>query len=87
MVSPPPDGAAPLKAPISDVDPFSSDFFENPFAAHEELREAGPVVRLSRYGVWAAAGYQEVHASSTQRDAFAPGGFGAATMRRATRAS
>jgi len=62
MVSPPPDGAAPLKAPISDVDPFSSDFFENPFAAHEELREAGPVVRLSRYGVWAAAGYQEVHA-------------------------
>ncbi len=49
-------------APVSEVDPFCREFFENPFAAHEELREAGPVVRLSRYGVWAAARYQQVHA-------------------------
>ena len=49
-------------APVSQVDPFCREFFEDPFAAHEELREAGPVVRLSRYGVWAAARYQQVHA-------------------------
>jgi 4-methoxybenzoate monooxygenase (O-demethylating) len=49
-------------APVSEVDPFCRDFFENPFPAHEELREAGPVVRLSRYGVWAAARYEQVHA-------------------------
>src|SRR6516165_3888100 len=48
-------------APVSDVDPFCRDFFENPFPAHEELREAGPVVRLSRYDVWAVARYAEVH--------------------------
>jgi len=50
------------KAPVSEVDPFCREFFENPFAAHEELREAGPVVRLSRYDVWAVARYDEVHA-------------------------
>ena len=46
---------------MSEVDPFCRDFFENPFPAHEELREAGPVVRLSRYDVWAVARYAEVH--------------------------
>jgi 4-methoxybenzoate monooxygenase (O-demethylating) len=49
-------------APVSDVDPFCREFFEDPFAAHEELRQAGPVVRLSRYGVWAVARYAQVHA-------------------------
>jgi 4-methoxybenzoate monooxygenase (O-demethylating) len=47
---------------VSDVDPFCREFFENPFPAHEELREAGPAVRLARYDVWAVARYQEVHA-------------------------
>ena len=50
------------KAPVSEVDPFCREFFENPFPAYEELREAGPVVRLSRYDVWAVARYQQVHA-------------------------
>jgi 4-methoxybenzoate monooxygenase (O-demethylating) len=31
-------------APVSDVDPFSIEFFEDPFPVHESLREAGPVV-------------------------------------------
>jgi 4-methoxybenzoate monooxygenase (O-demethylating) len=47
---------------VSEVNPFCREFFENPFPAHEELREAGPVVRLSRYDVWAVARYEEVHA-------------------------
>ena len=50
-----------LRAPVSDIDPFCAEFFETPFPAHAELREAGPVVRLSRYGVWAVARYDEVH--------------------------
>ena len=52
------------KAPVSVVDPFCREFFEDPFCAHEELREAGPVVRLSRYDVWAVARYAEVQGSS-----------------------
>jgi len=53
--------AAPAGVPISDVDPFSVEFFENPHRIHEQLRETGPVVWLSRYGVFAVARYQEVH--------------------------
>lgn len=54
--------APPAPPPVSAVDPFCRDFFEDPFPAHQELREAGPAVRLSRYGVWAVARYQQVHA-------------------------
>jgi cytochrome P450 len=50
------------KAPVLEVDPFCRDFFEDPFAAHQQLREAGPVVRLSRCDVWGVARYQQVHA-------------------------
>ena len=48
--------------PVLALDPFSREFFEDPHAMHEQLREAGPVVRLSRYNVWAVARYGEVHA-------------------------
>ncbi|SDR63736.1 hypothetical protein SAMN05519103_08978 [Rhizobiales bacterium GAS113] len=47
--------------PISDVDPFSIAFFEDPHQIHAELRELGPVVFLSRYGTFALARYKEVH--------------------------
>jgi hypothetical protein len=60
--SPPSQSEAPGRTPASDVDPFAIEFFEDPFPVHESLREAGPVVWLSRYGVWAVARYQEVHA-------------------------
>jgi cytochrome P450 len=48
-------------APVSEADPFSIEFFEDPHQIHEDLREAGPVVWLSRYGCWAVARYAEVH--------------------------
>jgi 4-methoxybenzoate monooxygenase (O-demethylating) len=51
-----------VMAPVSDIDPFCRNFFENPFPVYQELRDAGPVVRLSRYGVWAVARYAQVHA-------------------------
>jgi cytochrome P450 len=53
--------AAGSKAPVLQVDPFCREFFEDPFPAYEELREAGPVTRLSWYGVWAVARYDQVH--------------------------
>jgi 4-methoxybenzoate monooxygenase (O-demethylating) len=49
------------RARVSEVDPFCREFFEDPFRAHEELREAGPVVRLQHYDVWAVARYAKVH--------------------------
>jgi len=46
--------------PISVLDPFSADYLADPYPAQEALREAGTVVRLARYDVWAVARYQEV---------------------------
>jgi cytochrome P450 len=45
---------------VSGADPFSIEFLEDPHRVHDELREAGPVVWLSRYGIWAVARYKEV---------------------------
>jgi len=51
-----------MAIPDSDVDPFCAAYFEDPYPAQHALREAGPVVRLTRYGVLAAARYAEVKA-------------------------
>jgi cytochrome P450 len=48
--------------PSSELDPFGDDFLTDPFPFHHELREAGPAVRLTRYGVWGVARYAEVNA-------------------------
>ncbi|MGA0614433.1 cytochrome P450 [Paracoccus sp. KR1-242] len=50
-----------LTLPQSDLDPFSTAFFDDPFPEHERLREAGPVVWLERYGIYGVARYAEVH--------------------------
>jgi 4-methoxybenzoate monooxygenase (O-demethylating) len=50
--------------PVSDVDPFSPAVQEDPLPMHEELREAGPVVYLRRYDVYALARYDEVRAAA-----------------------
>ncbi|HUL24557.1 MAG TPA: hypothetical protein VLW44_02140, partial [Streptosporangiaceae bacterium] len=54
-------GAGPGGAPACALDPFADGFLRDPFAFHTELREAGPVVWLERYGIWGMARYAEVH--------------------------
>ncbi|HEV7787579.1 MAG TPA: cytochrome P450 [Pseudonocardia sp.] len=51
------------RPPTSDVDPFAHDVLEDPTPMHAALREAGPVVHLTRYDVYAFARYQQVHAA------------------------
>ena len=46
--------------PVLDLDPFSTEFLSNPYRFHPRLRDAGPVVRLRRYGIWAMARHREV---------------------------
>ena len=48
--------------PHLDFDPFSIEFFADPFPTHEKLREAGPVIYLNKWGVYGVARYEQVHA-------------------------
>ncbi len=48
--------------PRSELDPFSDEFLADPFPFLDELREAGPVVHLDRYGTFAVARHDQVQA-------------------------
>ncbi|AUM16987.1 cytochrome P450 [Rhodococcus ruber] len=61
---------APTGTPISDADPFDLDVLDNPLPFQEELREAGPVVRLDRLGVFGMGRYEQVHAALTDWQSF-----------------
>lgn len=52
--------AKPGNCPISELDPFAPEFLENPYPYHHGLREAGPVVWLEKYDLFAMARYREV---------------------------
>jgi cytochrome P450 len=68
--------------PVSDADPFAHDVLKHPEPLHRALREAGPVVYLSRYDVHALARYQEVHAALVDWQRFESGaGVGLANFR------
>jgi 4-methoxybenzoate monooxygenase (O-demethylating) len=54
------DDTAPAHIPCVEVDPFSQDFFRDPYPHHETLREAGPVLWLSGYSIAASARYEPV---------------------------
>ncbi|MGJ5134786.1 cytochrome P450 [Bradyrhizobium oligotrophicum] len=54
-------GMAPL-IPHLAIDPFSYEFFDDPYPAHQEMREAGPVIHLDAWNVYGVARYAEVYA-------------------------
>jgi cytochrome P450 len=69
--------------PTTDADPFAAEHLERPEPLHRALRAAGPVVVLSRYGVYALARHREVHAALVDWQRFRSGaGVGLADFRR-----
>jgi 4-methoxybenzoate monooxygenase (O-demethylating) len=54
-----------IDRPVSSIDPFSHAFLRDPYPHHQTLREAGPVVWLAHYGIWAMARHQEVRDALT----------------------
>lgn len=56
--------------PSTDVDPFSPEVLEDPLPMQAALREAGPVVHLSRYGIYGTARYEQVHAALVDWQSF-----------------
>lgn len=66
-----------------DLDPFSHEFLSDPYPFHEQIREAGAVVRLSHYGIWATARHGEVFTALTDPETFCSGaGVGLADFRK-----
>lgn len=66
-----------LTIPSFDLDPFSDDLLTAPYAYYRELRDAGPVVHLSKYDVFGVARYADVKRvmkdNTTFRSAAGPG--------------
>jgi 4-methoxybenzoate monooxygenase (O-demethylating) len=56
--------------PDTDADPFGDSILEDPSDFHRMLRDAGPVVFLKRYGVYAMGRYQQVHAALSDWQSF-----------------
>ena len=57
-------------AAVSSIDPFDDAFLADPYPFHERLREAGPVVWLERYGIFASARHAEVQAAFNDWETF-----------------
>lgn len=53
---------SPAGLPTLNIDPFSTTFLSNPYDDHERLREAGAVVWLPQYELYAAARHNQVRA-------------------------
>ena len=54
----------------SAIDPFSDEFLADPFPPLEEIRNAGPVVYLERYGIFAVARHEQVSSVLRNPQAF-----------------
>ena len=71
--------------PVSDADPFALDVLQDPLPFQENLRDAGPVVYLRRYDVFALGRYEQVHAALTDWQSFqSAAGVGLSNFREET---
>ncbi len=61
----PPAGVA-----VLDIDPYSDDFLLDPYPGHERMREAGPVVWIPKYRMYAVARHAEVRAVMNDHETF-----------------
>jgi cytochrome P450 len=74
-----------MKAPVLDLDPFADEFLRDPGPHHAQLRDAGPVVFLERYRVWAIARFAEVQAALRDHETFcSSAGVGLSDFRKET---
>jgi 4-methoxybenzoate monooxygenase (O-demethylating) len=70
-------------AATMNVDPYSTEVLTDPYPFHHELREAGTVVWLEPYGVWATGRYELVRAVLLDWHTFMSGaGVGIHDLRR-----
>jgi len=69
--------------PVTTIDPFSQAFLSDPYPHHEAMREAGSVVWLEHYGIWAMARHQEGRDALTDWQTYCSGaGVGLSDFRK-----
>jgi 4-methoxybenzoate monooxygenase (O-demethylating) len=64
---------AEIDAPTIAIDPFSASFSDDPYPFHEQLRDAGPVIWLEKYGIYGMARYAQVQAALNDWQTFISG--------------
>jgi cytochrome P450 len=52
--------AEPTAGGSVEFDPFSEDFFTDPFSTYRRLRDEAPVYHNEKYGFWALSRYEDV---------------------------
>ena len=62
--------AVPEGAPTSDIDLWSTEQLDNPYASYKALRDAGPAVWLNLHHVWALTRFSSVREALLKADAF-----------------
>jgi cytochrome P450 len=60
-------------APSLAINPFDKAFLADPYAYHDAIRDAGPVVRLDRLGAFGIGRYEEVKAALQDHRTFCSG--------------
>jgi cytochrome P450 len=74
-----------MTAPRLDIDPFDDAFLTDPYPYHQQIREAGPVVFLEPYQIFASARHAEVTAGLSDWETFSSAaGVGLEDFRRST---
>lgn len=59
--------------PTLNIDPFDEQFLADPYAHHDQLRDAGPVVWLEAIGTYGIARFDEVQACLKDHQTFCSG--------------
>jgi cytochrome P450 len=61
---------APHGVPVLDLDPFSNELLADPYAYHAQLREAGPVAWIPKYGFYVTGRHEQVHQVLNDHEAY-----------------
>ena len=70
---------------VLDLDLFDETVLLDPYPSHQTIREAGPVVKLAPYGLWASARFETVQAALQDWETFSSArGVGLADFARET---
>jgi cytochrome P450 len=62
-----------IDIPVTEIDPFSEEFCADPYRFHKQLRDAGPVFTLKKYGIYGMARHAQVQAALNDWQTFISG--------------